>query len=115
MASAAPKMVFIKGFILKGTRPAHAELELSAAAVVNVVVDGDAVVQPQRAEMRDVQPDAESPVVAVTAGEGISGGVHRADVVEQGKAQAHAPVFFKDGNAVFQRAKPGGVAADGFR
>src|SRR5665213_2982463 len=110
-ATLAGKNLFGKSFILKFAGIADAELELAAAAVEVVMVDGNAVVQPQRAEMRDVQPQAQPPVVAETGSKRISGGVHRADVVERSHADAGAIVFFKNGNAVFQRAKPVSVAA----
>src|ERR1035437_3475011 len=76
--------------------------------------DGDAVVQPQRAEVRDVQPQSEAVVVIKIAGEGIRSRAHRAGVAEQRKTHAGAVVLFQDGNAVFQRTEPVAVAANRF-
>src|ERR1039458_5377189 len=62
-------------------RPADAELELSVAAVERVGGDRNAIVQPQRAEVRDVQPDAEAEVVNGLRAEGIGSGVHGTNAI----------------------------------
>ena len=61
------------------------------------MVDGNAIVQPQRAEVRNVQAQAQAPVVVKIAGEGIRLRADRADVVEQGEAHAEAIFLFKMG------------------
>ena len=78
------------------------------------MVNGNAVVEPQRragrAAERKVQAQADAPVVAVTGKiVGVRAGHHVADIVKRREPQA-----FDDGDAVFNRAKPVGVAADGF-
>jgi hypothetical protein len=48
--SRIPKLIKTERFMLEGALPANPELELARAAVVLVVVDGDAVIQPQRSD-----------------------------------------------------------------
>src|SRR5450756_2024769 len=113
-ARPAPKKVFKERFILKFTRITDTKLELAGGAIKFVRGDGDTVIQPQGAEVRDVQADAQTPVVEITAVEGIRAGRHGADVIKQGDTQAGAGIFFHDGDAVFHRAEPVAVATDGF-
>ena len=62
--------------------------------------------------MRNVQPHPQAPVVAVAGLKGIGRSADRTDVIEQGKAHTHAAIFFKNRDAVFQRAEPVGVTTD---
>jgi len=95
---------------LKLPRVADAELELARAAVVDVMVNGNAVVEAQRADGQ-VEAQAETPVVIkVLLAEVIRLGGDVADIIEQSEAQP-----FDDRNAVFGGAEPVGIATDGFR
>jgi len=59
----ADRILFALRFILKFTSVTDAELKLAAGPVMGIMVDGNAVVEPQRAEVRNIQPDAEAPIV----------------------------------------------------
>src|ERR1041384_3328369 len=101
-------------FSSKLPRIADTELEAPGAAAVLIVMNRDAVIQPERTD-RQVQPQAKAPVVAVTAEIEIVGFRQDvADVVEHRDAHADTLLFLDDGDAVFGAAKPVGVAADGF-
>src|SRR5690242_12497462 len=60
-----PKMFFTRLIISKWAFVADAELELTGAVVVFIMLQGDAVIQTQRSQMRDVQAQAHAPVVTV--------------------------------------------------
>src|SRR2546425_6931931 len=97
---------------------ADAELEPARAAVELVVVNGDAIVQAQRADGQ-VEAQAQAPVVGViTQVVMIRQAFQVANVVEQREADTDAGaalfLLLKDGDAVFGRTKPIGVAADWF-
>ncbi len=71
-------------------------------------MDGDAVIEAQRATGQ-VKAQADTPVVAeVQGGEGVGIERHLAEVVKDSDSQ---PV--NNGDAVFSRAKPIGVASNG--
>ena len=74
--------------------------------------DRDAVIEADRAD-RQVQADAEAPVVVEHAGAKAVGIVaDAADVEEHREAHADAVLLLEDGDAVFDGAEPEGVAAD---
>src|SRR3954470_8574693 len=92
---------------------ANAELETSAAAVGGIGFDWDAVIQPQRTKVRDVQAQAKAPIIVVDSSvltalaETVRLLVHHPDVIEQRKPQP-----LNNRNAVFDRAEPVSAAAD---
>ena len=61
--STADRIIFAKRIILKWTRKANAELEPAGGTVVLIVMDGDAIFKPQRAEFGDVDVQTQAPVV----------------------------------------------------
>jgi len=94
---------------------ADAELEPAGFAVVLIMVNGHAILKPQRAEFGDVDVQAESPVVVkIISGNRISLFINGADIVEKCEAYARAVVLFKNGQAVFDRTEPVSIAANWF-
>src|SRR6516225_3025536 len=90
----------------------HAKLELAAAAVESVVVNRDAVVEADWPD-RQIEPEADAPVVAeIIQGPLIGGGYNVADIVEECESHTHSMLLLDNRDAVFYRAKPVGVAAD---
>jgi hypothetical protein len=88
---------------------ANAELKLSVAAVVTIVVNGDAVIEPERADGQ-VETQAEPPVIVqVVEVEVVGFDGDIADVIEEGKAEP-----LDDGNAVLGGAEPFGIPANRF-
>src|SRR5262249_16290660 len=96
--------------------PMVADAKLKAAATIIVFVRGnrDAVIQPQRADGQ-VQTQAQAPVVVINAGvkvlrvKTVSVTINHAGVIEHSKPQP-----LNNGNAVFGRAEPVGIAANRF-
>jgi len=103
---------FVRRVILKLTGVTDTELELAGTAVVLIMMYGHTIVQPQRAEVRNVQTEAQAPVVVKIAGEGIRLRADGAGIVKEGNAHANAVFLFQNGYAVFERAKPIAVAAN---
>ena len=59
----ADRILFKQRFILKFTVVADSELEPAGSAVVLIMVNGHAILKPQRTELGDVDVQAETPVV----------------------------------------------------
>src|SRR5712692_9350853 len=57
-------------FLILSKRPLEASGELKAAmtSIEGIAADGNAVIEPERAKLRDVQPQADAPVVIVRTG-----------------------------------------------
>src|SRR2546425_11363387 len=86
---------------------ADAELEAAIAAVAGLALDGDAVVEAQRPEVRDVEANAKAVVVVVVAKvHMVRSVIDHTNIIEHREAEK-----FNDGDAVFSGAKPVGVAA----
>src|SRR5258706_12866318 len=86
---------------------AGGKLEVAGAAVEPVMMERNAVIEPQRAN-RQVHPHTDAPVVAIIVDvKLIRLRSYCADVVEESEPQA-----FDDGNTVFRGGEPGGIAAD---
>src|SRR6266702_5739193 len=104
-------------FLILSKRPLEASGELKPAmtSIEGIAVDGNAVIEPQRAKLRDQQPQADAPVVIVGTGAKITVAeaerivIDHADVVK-----GREPEPFDDRHAVFGRGKPRGVAPDRF-
>src|SRR5580765_2800959 len=93
----------------------HAKLELTAAAVELVVVNGDAVIQAYGANGQ-IKPEPHAPVVAeILHRPLIRGGDHITDIIKECEPHTHAMLLLDDRDAVFCRPKPVSVAADRFR
>src|SRR5512140_3252897 len=91
----------------------HAELELPAALVELVMMDGYAVVEPDRADGQ-VQPQTGAVVVVEIIKTPVPGiGGDTADVVKHGETNTDAALLLKNRNAVFRGTEPISVAADG--
>src|SRR5207245_10458211 len=92
---------------------ARTELKPAMAWIEGIAVDGDAVIEPERAKLRDKQAQTDAPVIivgtsakkTVTEAEGIV--IDHADVVKSREAEP-----FNDRHAVFSRGKPRGIAPD---
>src|SRR5690242_20314753 len=70
--------------ILERTLPADAELEPAGVAIIPVVVNGETIFQPQRAEFGDVDVQAQAPVIVkILSGGRIRLFIDGSHVVEQ--------------------------------
>src|SRR5208282_1975394 len=112
MARPAGITFFAQRVILKWTFKADSKLELAAGPVVFIMRDWDAILKPQRTKMRNVQMQAESPVVIKISRKRVSSGANRTDIVKHGQAHPDAIFLFQYRETVFQRAEPEAVAAN---
>src|SRR5438874_1202372 len=86
---------------------ADAELEAAVAAVAGIALDRDAVIEAERAEVRNVEADAKTVVVVVVSKVHLVRPViDHTNIIEHREAQK-----FNNRHAVFGRTKPVGVAA----
>src|SRR4030095_374885 len=106
--STLPDFAVKLSLILERAFPTYSKLELAGTAVVFVMMDRYAIIKPERSD-REVQPDAETPVIAVVA-EIISVGVRRntADIIKRRDAQP-----WDNGNTILDRGKPECIATNG--
>src|ERR1039458_4010017 len=75
-------------------------------------MNGHAILKPQRAELGDVDVQAEARVVIKISSKRIGLRANVADIVKQREAHARTVVLLKNGQAVFHRAHPVTVAAN---
>src|SRR5437762_8201298 len=86
---------------------ADAELEAPIAAVAGIALDRDAVIEAQRPEVRNVEPDAKTVVVVVISKVHLVRPViDHTNIIEHREAQK-----FNNRHAVFSRPEPVGIAA----
>src|SRR6266487_3730645 len=86
---------------------ADAELEAPIAAVAGIALDGDAVIEAERAEVRNIEPDAKTVVVVVVSKVHLVRPViDHTNIIEHREAQK-----FNNRHAVFGGPEPVGVAA----
>src|SRR5258708_3729132 len=99
---------FVKQDIIsKLPRITYAELETAGAAVELIVMKGDAIIQPQRADGQ-VKAQTKAPVVVqIVQVEVVRPCRHVANIVEERETQT-----LDYGDAVLGRAEPVSVAAD---
>src|ERR1051325_8284693 len=97
---------------LKGPFVPDAELEPAGAAGVGPMRDRKRVVQPQGAQLRNVESDSDAPVVVKGAGvetmrvKAVCILIDHTDVIKRRKAQS-----FDNGHTVLRRTKPISPAA----
>src|SRR5712692_4228041 len=102
-------------FLITSKRALEAGGELKAAmtSIEGSAVDGNAVIEPERAKLRDEQAQADAPVVIVGTGAKIAVSEAERIVIDHADiVKGREPEVFDDWHAVFGRGKPRGVAPD---
>src|SRR5713101_1834015 len=92
---------------------ASGELKPAMTSIEGIAVDGNAVIEPERAKLRDEQTQAEPPVVIVGTGAKITVAEAERIVIDHADiVKGREPEVFDDRHAVLGRGKPRGVAPD---
>src|SRR4051794_29752094 len=95
----------------------NAELESPRAAVISIMMDWDAIIQPQRPDWQ-IEAEAEAVVIAKAAGVAERArprlGKHLTAIIKKGETDPDTLFFvlFKNRNAVFQGEEIKRVATD---
>src|SRR6267143_25432 len=98
------------GADLEIPRIADTELESAAASVFDIAGDWNSVIEPERSQARDIEAQSKTVVVVIMSKVPlVRVGIDHTDIIEHREAKK-----FNNGNAIFGRAEPIRVAAEGF-